>query len=137
MYNAHSCAECHQNPVTGSSSQISELRAGHNGGYGNFVDAPGGSFINDRAIDARIRERVPEPEKVRTFRMATNTLGGGFVESIDSATLLAIAASQPLQSGGLIYGEAIQVPVLKQPGATSIGRFGWKDHYVLEVPVNS
>jgi len=66
LYNAHSCAECHQNPVTGSSSQISELRA-----------------------------------------------------------------------GGLIYGEAIQVPVLEQPGATSIGRFGWKDHYVLEVPVNS
>ena len=129
VYNAQSCAECHQNPVTGSSSQISELRAGHNDGSGNFVDAPGGSLINDRAINARLQERVPEAEKIRTFRMATNTLGGGFVESIDSATLQAIAASQPLQSGGLIHGEAIQVRLLEQPGATSIGRFGWKDQH--------
>src|SRR6267143_5224853 len=64
-YNAQSCRECHQNPVTGSSSQITELRAGHNDGSGNFVDAPGGSLINDRAINARLQERVPEAEKIR------------------------------------------------------------------------
>src|SRR6267143_5481700 len=29
IYNAQSCAECHQNPVSGGISQISELRAGH------------------------------------------------------------------------------------------------------------
>ncbi|HXI93698.1 MAG TPA: hypothetical protein VNO24_27245, partial [Blastocatellia bacterium] len=29
VYNAQSCAECHQNPVTGGISQITELRAGH------------------------------------------------------------------------------------------------------------
>ncbi len=29
VYNAQSCAECHQSPVTGGSSQVSELRAGH------------------------------------------------------------------------------------------------------------
>src|SRR5262245_22017161 len=52
VYNAQSCAECHQNPVTGGGSQISELRAGHQDAAGNFVDAPGGSLINDRAIDA-------------------------------------------------------------------------------------
>src|SRR5207253_11278912 len=39
VYNAQSCAECHQNPVTGGISQISELRAGHNDGSGNFVPA--------------------------------------------------------------------------------------------------
>ncbi len=39
VYNAQSCAECHQNPVTGGISQISELRAGHNDGFGNFVPA--------------------------------------------------------------------------------------------------
>ena len=59
VYNAQSCAECHQNPVTGAISQISELRAGHLDGSGNFVDAPGGSLINDRAVDASIQERVP------------------------------------------------------------------------------
>src|SRR5215813_14968510 len=51
VYNAQSCAECHQNPVTGAISQISELRAGHNDVFGNFVEAPGGSLINDRATN--------------------------------------------------------------------------------------
>src|SRR5437762_12075259 len=31
LYNAQSCRECHQNPVSGGSSQISELRVGHRG----------------------------------------------------------------------------------------------------------
>jgi CxxC motif-containing protein (DUF1111 family) len=39
LYNAQSCAECHNNPVTGGISQVSELRAGHNDGNGNFVPA--------------------------------------------------------------------------------------------------
>jgi len=37
VFNAQSCAACHQNPVVGGISQISELRAGHNDGAGNFV----------------------------------------------------------------------------------------------------
>src|SRR5215510_5659690 len=48
VYNAQSCGECHQNPVTGGISQITELRAGHFDGV-NFVDHVGGSLINDRA----------------------------------------------------------------------------------------
>src|SRR5437667_10429974 len=47
IYNAQSCAECHQNPVTGGISQISELRAGHNDGSGDFV--PATVTINDGA----------------------------------------------------------------------------------------
>src|SRR5207248_5216464 len=39
VYNTQSCAECHQNPVTGAISQVTELRAGHNDVNGNFVDA--------------------------------------------------------------------------------------------------
>jgi CxxC motif-containing protein (DUF1111 family) len=45
MYNAQSCAECHNNPVTGGISQVSELRAGHNDANGNFV--PATLSIND------------------------------------------------------------------------------------------
>src|SRR5260370_17059651 len=29
VYNAQSCAECHQNPLTGGISQVTQLRAGH------------------------------------------------------------------------------------------------------------
>jgi CxxC motif-containing protein (DUF1111 family) len=127
VYNAQSCAECHQNPVTGAGSQIAELRAGHLDGGGNFVDAPGGSLINDRAINAAIQELVPGAENIRTLRMSTNVLGDGFVEAINSNTLTAIANAQPGQSGGQIFGQFIQVPVLEAPGAVRGGRFGWKN----------
>ena len=127
VYNAQSCAECHQNPVTGGVSQVSEMRAGHRDANGNFVDAPGGSLINDRATNAAIQERVPGTETVRTFRMSTNVLGMGFVESINSNTLVAIANNQPGQSGGLIAGQVIQVPMFEAPGAVRVGRFGWKN----------
>jgi CxxC motif-containing protein (DUF1111 family) len=129
VYNAQSCAECHQSPVTGASSQIAELRAGHQDGNGNFVDAPGGSLINDRAIDASIQERVPGAENIRTFRMSTNTLGAGFVEAIDSNTLLALANAQPGQSNGSIGGQFIQVPVSEAGNQVRGGRFGWKNQH--------
>src|ERR1700731_1217481 len=38
LYNARSCAECHQNPVSGAASQITELRIGHQDANGNFVN---------------------------------------------------------------------------------------------------
>jgi len=127
VYNAQSCAECHQNPVTGGGSQVSELRAGHLDVFGNFVEAPGGSLINDRAVDPAIQERVPGTENIRTLRMSTNVLGLGYVEAINSNTLIAIANAQPGQSNGQIGGQVIQVPVLEAPGNKRVGRFGWKN----------
>jgi len=124
VYNAQSCGECHQNPVTGGPTQISELRAGHLV-FGFFQDAPGGSLINDRAIDASIQERVPGTENVRTFRITLSTLGDGFVEAINSNTLVALANAQPAG----MRGQVIQIPVLEVPGATRVGRFGWKNQH--------
>src|SRR5882762_2182171 len=52
VYNAQSCVECHQNPLAGGISQITELRDGHrvfsDGQWGfrgevRFEAAPGGS----------------------------------------------------------------------------------------------
>src|SRR5262245_11849076 len=126
VYNAQSCAECHQNPVTGAISQITELRAGHFDGV-NFINHPGGSLINDRAIDASIQERVLGGNEVRTFRTSLNTLGDGFVECIDSNVLANIANNQIIQTGGFIAGQFIQVPVLEAPGNNRGGRFGWKN----------
>jgi CxxC motif-containing protein (DUF1111 family) len=128
VYNTQSCAECHQNPVTGAISQVTELRAGHNDANGNFVDAAGGSLINDRATNANIQERVPSTaDNIRTFRTSLNTVGDGFVEAIDSNTLAAIANNQPGQSGGAIAGQFIQVPVAEAGGAVRGARFGWKN----------
>ena len=54
MYNAQSCGECHQNPVTGGISQVTELRAGRFDGS-SFVDHPGGSLIHVRPSTPRSR----------------------------------------------------------------------------------
>ncbi|HUQ86584.1 MAG TPA: di-heme oxidoredictase family protein [Vicinamibacterales bacterium] len=124
LYNADSCAACHANSVTGAISQITELRAGHFDGL-NFFDQVGGSLINDRAIDASIQERVLGTSEVRAFRTSLSVLGDGFIEAIDSNTLVAIANSQP----AALRGTFIQVPVLEKPGAVRGGRFGWKNQH--------
>ena len=140
VYNGRSCAECHQNPVSGGASQFTELRVGHLDANGNFsnptVPIDGGaasiagrSLINDRAVLPAAQEHIPVTENIRALRAALNTLGDGFVEAIDDSTLLAKAARQPEQSGGRIHGEAIEVPVLEAPGQSRIGRFGWKDQH--------
>ena len=159
VYNDKSCANCHQNPVTGGVSQISELRVGHTDANGNFVNPtitindgantiPNRSLVNDRAICPQAQERVPGTETISTFRMTTNTLGDGFVEAIDSNTLFNISQNQPGQSGGFIAGTFIQVPVSESNNAVRGGRFGWKnqqasllsfsaDAYVNEMGITS
>jgi CxxC motif-containing protein (DUF1111 family) len=140
IFNAASCVTCHQNPVSGAASQITELRVGHRDDNGNFVNpvitinqgentVGGRSLINDRAICAQAQEHVPESEDIRALRAVLSTVGDGFVESIDDNTLIAIAHGQPGQSGGLIQGEVIQVPVLEAPGQTRVARFGWKNQH--------
>jgi len=116
VYNAQGCGECHQSPVTGGTSQITEFRAGPN--------HPGGSLINDRAIDASIQEHVLPTDTVVTFRTSLNTLGDGFVEAIADETLIAIANSQPSH----MRGQVIEVPVL-ETGESRVGRFGWKNQH--------
>ena len=138
VFNATSCSECHQNPVSGGASQITEIRVGHTDDNGNFVNPSvtihggvisGRSLINDRAVCPDAQEHVPEAENIRTLRAVLNTLGDGFVEAIDDSTLTGIAGNQPALSGGAIHGETIQVPILEAPGQTRVGRFGWKDQH--------
>jgi CxxC motif-containing protein (DUF1111 family) len=129
VFNAQACAECHQSPVTGGVSQITELRAGYRGFRGEFRDPPGGSLINDRAIHPDVQEQVPPDATVRTFRASLNTLGDGFVEAIADETLIAIAREQARTSRGAIAGEVIRVPVLEANGTLRVGRFGWKNQH--------
>jgi CxxC motif-containing protein (DUF1111 family) len=128
VYNAQSCGECHQNPVSGGISQVIELRCGHYDGE-SFIEPPGGSLVHSRAINAAIQERVPEGNEVRAFRASLNTLGDGFVEAIEDQTLIAIANNQPDQSKGKITGQVIRVPLFEATGVRRVGRFGWKDQH--------
>jgi hypothetical protein len=93
VFNARSCGECHANPVSGGGSQVTELRAGHFDGH-SFIDAAGGSLINDRAIDSLIQERIPAGNEVRTLRLSPSVLGLGYVEAIDDDTLADLARAQ-------------------------------------------
>ena len=61
LYNAQSCRECHQNPTSGGTSQMTELRVGHQGRDHHFHNPDisiahgkeiisGRTLVNDRAI---------------------------------------------------------------------------------------
>jgi CxxC motif-containing protein (DUF1111 family) len=147
LYNAQSCRECHQSPVSGAASQVTELRVGHNGPDGHFrtPDIPiahgaevisGRSLVNDRAIcpnaafpDKEIQERVPETETIRTFRLSLNLLGDGFVEAVADQTLIDLSKAQCKSSHGKICGQVLYVPIVEAPGQMGVGRFGWKDQH--------
>jgi CxxC motif-containing protein (DUF1111 family) len=146
LFNAQSCRECHQSPVTGGASQVTELRVGHKSADGKFQNAEipinhgteiirGRSLVNQRAIcpnaafpNTEIQERVPDSETIRTFRTSLGTLGDGFVEAVDDSTLINISDRQCKQDGK-ICGLIVRVPILESPGATRVGRFGWKSQH--------
>ncbi len=147
LYNAQSCRECHQSPVSGAASQVSELRVGHQGPEGHFRNPEipiahgaevisGRSLVNDRAIcpnaafkNSEIQERVPDTETIRTFRISLSLLGDGFVEALADQTLIDLAQQQCKSSHRKICGQVLQVPIVEAPGQMSVGRFGWKDQH--------
>jgi CxxC motif-containing protein (DUF1111 family) len=147
LYNAQSCRECHQSPVSGAASQVTELRVGHQGPDGRFrtPDIPiahgvevitGRSLVNDRAIcpsgafpDKEIQERVPDTESIRTLRMSLSLLGDGFVEAVADQTLVDLAKQQCKSSHRKICGQVLYVPIVEAPGQMGVGRFGWKDQH--------
>jgi CxxC motif-containing protein (DUF1111 family) len=147
LFNAQSCRECHQSPVSGAASQVTELRVGHQGREGHFHNPEipiahgaevisGRSLVNDRAVcpnaaypNDEIQERVSETETIRTFRLSLNLLGDGFVEAVADQTLIDLAKQQCKSSHRKICGQVLQVPIVEAPGQMSVGRFGWKDQH--------
>src|ERR1700732_1601591 len=147
LYNAQSCREYHQSPVSGAGSQVTEIRVGHLGRDGRFRTPAipiahgaevitGRSLVNDRAIcpnaafpDKEIQERVPETETIRTFRISLNLLGDGFVEALADQTLVDLSKEQCKSSHGKICGQILYVPIVEAPGKMGVGRFGWKDQH--------
>jgi CxxC motif-containing protein (DUF1111 family) len=139
LYNAQSCRECHQNPVSGGASQVTVLRVGHRGPDGRFQNPriplangeviSGRSLVNDRATCPEVQARVPDTETIRTLRASISLLGDGFVEAVADETLKEIARNQCTQSRNRICGQAINVPVVEAPGETRVGRFGWKNQH--------
>jgi hypothetical protein len=146
LYNAQACRECHQSPVSGAASQVTEIRIGHDDSSGNFVnpDIPlgdgtevvhGRSLLNDRSIcpssefpDLTGQERAAATESIHALRASLNTLGDGFIEAIPSIALRSVSALQ-CRSGGRICGRVQTVPVLEAGGSQRVARFGWKNQH--------
>ncbi len=142
VYNATSCVGCHQNPITGGSSQIVEIRAGRHT-YDpddpsprkvRFEEPPGGSVFKQRAIDPAIQDAVRPEYDVRTFRLSNTILGNGFVEVIPDHELLRVRNGQR-HWGMEGFAVVVPVPVEAKTGddgktefvfVERIGRFGWK-----------
>jgi len=147
LYNAQSCRECHQNPVSGGASQVIELRVGHLDRDGHFQSPQipiahgaevitGRSLVNDRAIcpnaafpGTEIQERVPDSETVRATRISLSLFGDGFVEAVADQTLVDLARQQCKSTRGRICGQVVQAPVVEAPGQMGVGRFGWKNQH--------
>ncbi len=146
VYNATSCAACHQNPVTGAASQIVEIRAGRRVPDPNdpspkkvvFQDPPGGSVIQQRAVDPKDQERVPPEDDVRTFRLSTNILGDGFIEALTDRQILDLRVDQR-RHGMEGFAVVVKVPVSRSDKSGEkkydfefterVGRFGWKSQH--------
>src|SRR5437763_5070230 len=147
LYNAQSCRECHQSPTSGGTSQVAELRVGHQGSDHLFHNPEipiahgaeiitGRTLVNDRSIcpnaafpDTEIQEHVPASENIRTTRVSLGVLGNGFVEAVADETLVALAQKQCKESHRKICGQVLYVPIVEAPGQTGVRRFGWKDQH--------
>jgi CxxC motif-containing protein (DUF1111 family) len=130
VYNAQACRECHQNPVSGSVTQVNEVRAGQTDADGNFTPHPGGTLVNDRAIDPAIQEHVFDSDNTVTTRTSLSIMGDGFVEAIPDQAFYDIQNAQPADQKGVI----VTVPVLETGldgthPIQRIARFGWKNQH--------
>src|SRR5262249_50760748 len=96
-----------------------------------FTDHPGGSLINDRAIDPAIQEHVFDSDNVRTFRTSLNVLGDGFVEALPDSEFTRIQTAQPTgMKGTIVKVSVLEVgPDSSRDQATRIARFGWKNQH--------
>src|SRR5437868_5024545 len=142
LYNAQSCRECHQSPVSGGGSQVAELRVGHEGAHHRFENAEipiargteiitGRTLVNDRAIcpsgafpNTEIQERLPDSENVRTTRLSLSLLGDGFVEAVADQTFIELARKQCTETDHKDRGQGIVVPILEAARRTGVGTCG-------------
>ncbi len=155
VYNATSCVDCHQNPVTGGISQVTELRAGHSDANGNFVPAtvtindggglPGVTIANRSLINQRATCPAVITDLV-THAIVYNHPNEQAQERVPGAeTIRARRSSNNVLGDGFVEaisnttlqnipngqpagmkGQLVTVPVLEAPGQFRIGRFGWK-----------
>jgi CxxC motif-containing protein (DUF1111 family) len=152
IFNATSCADCHQNMAVGGGAQTTVLRAGHvsrgehsrdnylhdskrrsdtNGSSGTFTAATAvltnGDTIPDRSL---INQRAICADAQSHVTAAENISTPRLSLSVlGDAFVEAVPDVTFLALAKQNGGEAIMVPVFESPNTSEVGRFGWKNQH--------
>jgi CxxC motif-containing protein (DUF1111 family) len=152
IFNATSCADCHQNMAVGGGAQTTVLRAGHvsrgehsrdnylhdpkrrsdtNGSSGTFTAATAiltnGDTIPDRSlINQRAICADAQSHVTAAENISTPRLS---ISVLGDAFVEAVPDATFLALAKQNGGEAIMVPVLESPNTSEVGRFGWKNQH--------
>ena len=125
LFNAAGCAACHNVPVIGGSTPMTELRAGHRDEDGKFHVVGFTTLFQMFSIpDHRCQAVMPPEVNVIARRMPIPLFGAGLVEAIPDETLLGLEDPFDRNGDGISGRAAIVTDVAT--GQRRVGRFGWK-----------
>lgn len=125
LFNGTGCASCHNVPVVGGGSPMTEMRAGARDADGNFRVVGGTTLYQLFSIpDHRCQSQVPSDATVVARRMSIPLFGAGLIEAIPDETLLALEDPFDRDRDGISGRAAIVTD--KATGRQRVGRFGWK-----------
>jgi CxxC motif-containing protein (DUF1111 family) len=125
LFNGTGCASCHNVPVIGGGSPMTEMRAGARDADGTFRIVGGTTLYQMFSIpDHRCQSQVPVEATVVARRMSIPLFGAGLIEAIPDETLLALEDPFDRDRDGISGRAAVIADVAT--GQRRVGRFGWK-----------
>jgi CxxC motif-containing protein (DUF1111 family) len=125
LFNGAGCAACHNVPVIGGMTPMTEMRAGHRDADGTFHVVGFTTLFQMFSIpDHRCQAVMPPEVNVIARRMPIPLFGAGLVEAVADETLLALEDPFDRNGDGISGRAAIVTDVAT--GQRRVGRFGWK-----------
>ena len=125
LFNGAGCAACHNVPVIGGMTPMTEMRAGHRDADGKFHVVGFTTLFQMFSIpDHRCQAVMPPEVNVIARRMPIPLFGAGLVEAVPDETLLALEDPFDRNGDGISGRAAIVTDVAN--GRRRVGRFGWK-----------
>jgi CxxC motif-containing protein (DUF1111 family) len=125
LFNASGCAACHNVPVIGGVTPMTEMRAGHRDADGKFHVVGFTTLFQMFSIpDHRCQAVMPAEVNVIARRMPIPLFGAGLVEAIPDEALIALEDPFDRDRDGISGRAAIVTDAAT--GRRRVGRFGWK-----------
>jgi CxxC motif-containing protein (DUF1111 family) len=125
LFNGAGCAACHNVPVIGGITPMTEMRAGHRDADGKFHVVGFTTLFQMFSIpDHRCQAVMPPEVNVIARRIPIPLFGAGLVEAVPDEVLLALEDPFDRDRDGISGRAAIVTDV--STGQRRVGRFGWK-----------